>query len=164
MQLDFARAGSKAASSAAGRVLLARGAKAKALRGQCLQHSQVKDSFEVPEIHFGVEQPPSSSSASSSADSPCFTLRTSLHLRVPLQRVWQDFHVPRTLDAITPPHLNFTVTSPQPVQMGEGTIIDYRHDPPPVTSTPQPSTHPPPAVILNCGIGSHLHTFTSIRL
>ena len=126
MQRDFARAWIRAAPRAVERLRLPRIIKLNALRNQCRQFSHCESAFEIPEIHFGVEQP--SCSTSASADSSCFTLRTSLHLPVPLKRVWEDFHVPQTLNAITPPHLNFTITTAQPVQMGEGTIIDYRQD------------------------------------
>ncbi len=95
-----------------------------ALRISTRQYSKVRGAFELPEIHFGVEQSPS-------ANSSCFTLRTSLYLPVPLNRVWENFHVPQTLNAITPPHLNFMIMSPQPVQMGEGAVIDYRQGAPP---------------------------------
>lgn len=75
--------------------------------------------YEIPNIHFGKEFSPSSSK-------PHYTLRTSLFLPIALHRVWDNFHIPGTLNAITPPHLNFVILSPQPVEMREGTIIDYR--------------------------------------
>jgi hypothetical protein len=89
------------------------------LRNHCRHYSTDKTPFEVPEIHFGTETSPSSSRT-------FYTLRTTLHLPVALHHVWRDFHAPRTLNAITPPHLNFTITTPQPVEMHDGTIIDYR--------------------------------------
>ncbi len=87
--------------------------------GQHRRYSKCDTPYETPVIKFGTEN-------ASSSSQPCFTLETSLHLRAPLHRVWAAFHVPSTLNAITPPHLNFTVTTPQPVGMREGTIIDYR--------------------------------------
>jgi hypothetical protein len=86
---------------------------------QCRHPSKRSMTYEIPDIHFGKEFSPSSSK-------PHFTLRTSLYLPISLHRVWDNFHVPSTLNAITPPHLNFVILSPQPVQMREGTIIDYR--------------------------------------
>ena len=86
---------------------------------QCRYYSNLAKTYEIPDIHFGKELSPSSSK-------PHFTLRTSLYLPITLHRVWDNFHVPTTLNAITPPHLNFAILSPQPVQMREGTIIDYR--------------------------------------
>jgi hypothetical protein len=108
-------------------------------------YSKCDTPYETPAIKFGTE-------TASSSSLPCFTLQTSLHLRAPLHRVWDAFHVPATLNAITPPHLNFTVTTPQPVGMREGTIIDYRFSlrcstayprPPPLTRTLRPQPAPP---------------------
>ncbi len=94
-------------------------AKLRSLQYQRRHYSKYERPYDFPEIHFETETPPSS-------PTPYFTLRTRLHLPAPLQSVWSNFHTPRTLNAITPPHLNSTVTSAQPVQMHEGTIIDYR--------------------------------------
>jgi hypothetical protein len=90
---------------------------------QIRTYSQQAIPFEIPDIHFGVEDEISSSMTGSQ---PCFTLSTSLHLPAPLHRVWENFHVPETLNAITPPHLNFKIISSQPVRMCEGATIDYR--------------------------------------
>ncbi len=94
----------------------------KTPRSQLRRYSKCDTPYETPVIKFGTEN-------ASSPSLSCFTLETSLHLRAPLHRVWEAFHVPCTLNAITPPHLNFTVTTPQPVGMQEGTIIDYRCSP-----------------------------------
>ena len=117
-------------------VLLPCVAKLMKLQHHSRQFSSTVASFQTPEIHFGTED-------AASPSSRCFTLRTSLHLPAPLHLVWDNFHCPRTLNAITPPHLNFTVTTPQPVHMGEGTIIDYRQTSQSLISIPNPPPKPP---------------------
>ena len=118
MQRAVLGALSKNALCAVARWPLSCEAKLRSIHYQRRYYSKDERPYVIPDIDFGTEIHPVS-------QTPCFTLRTTLHLPVPLHSVWSNFHTPRTLNAITPPNLNFTITSPQPVQMHEGTIIDY---------------------------------------
>jgi hypothetical protein len=44
----------------------------------------------------------------------------------PLEEVFQFFAAARNLERLTPPWLRFEVLSPEPIDMGRGTLIDYR--------------------------------------
>src|SRR4051812_14334197 len=52
-------------------------------------------------------------------------LRTRLQLPVPRSRVFDFFARAENLGTITPPEVGFTIQTPLPVAMGEGTLIDY---------------------------------------
>ena len=52
--------------------------------------------------------------------------RTEMQVDAPIDKVFDFFADPTNLEEITPPWLNFTVMSPQPLDIGFGTIIDYR--------------------------------------
>ena len=50
----------------------------------------------------------------------------SQRLALPLERVFEFYARARNLESITPPWLGFRVSTPEPIEMGEGTLIDYR--------------------------------------
>ncbi len=54
------------------------------------------------------------------------TLQRSQRLDVPLQRAFEVYAQARNLEAITPPWLSFRVTTPGPIEMRPGALIDYR--------------------------------------
>lgn len=48
------------------------------------------------------------------------------HLRLPVDQVFAFFAEAHNLERITPPWLRFELLAPGPVDMGVGTLIDYR--------------------------------------
>lgn len=53
-------------------------------------------------------------------------LRREQRIEAPVGAVFEFFSVARNLERITPDLLRFEVLTPEPVAMGEGTVIDYR--------------------------------------
>jgi ligand-binding SRPBCC domain-containing protein len=53
-------------------------------------------------------------------------IQRELWLPRPRAEVFEFFSQARNLELITPPFLNFHVVTPEPIEMGEGTLIEYR--------------------------------------
>ena len=55
-----------------------------------------------------------------------YTLRVEQFIPVSIDRAWDFFSNPENLAAITPPKMNFNITSGKPLKMFAGQIISYK--------------------------------------
>ena len=64
--------------------------------------------------------------AAEAFDSGTFLLRATARIERPLEEVFDFFAAAENLERITPPRLRFRITTPSPVEMRVGALIDYR--------------------------------------
>jgi len=57
---------------------------------------------------------------------PEHVLRRQLAVAQPIDRVFDFFSAAENLERITPPELGFQLVTPTPIEIREGTLIDYR--------------------------------------
>ena len=53
-------------------------------------------------------------------------LERQQRVEIPIDRAFDFYGDARNLERITPPWLGFEVTTPEPIEMGVGTLIEYR--------------------------------------
>lgn len=97
-------------------------------------------------------------------------LTRELTLDLPIEKVFDFFADAGNLERITPPELNFHITTPQPIDIKRGALIDYRLRLRglPVTWKTEISEWNPPRVFVDRALKSpykqwiHRHTFTRL--
>jgi ligand-binding SRPBCC domain-containing protein len=55
-----------------------------------------------------------------------YLLERRQRIELPIERAFAFYGEAHNLERITPPWLGFEVTTPRPIEMGEGTLIEYR--------------------------------------
>ena len=55
-----------------------------------------------------------------------FQVHQEQFLSYPIEQAFRFFASPENLNLLTPPWANFSILSPQPIEMAVGTIIEYR--------------------------------------
>jgi ligand-binding SRPBCC domain-containing protein len=55
-----------------------------------------------------------------------YTIESQQLVHAPLEQVFEFFSQARNLEELTPPWLRFSVVAPGPIEMREGTLIEYR--------------------------------------
>ena len=55
-----------------------------------------------------------------------YFFKQETHIPHPLETVFHFFSNAENLNRLTPPHLDFEILTPLPIQMAEGTLIDYQ--------------------------------------
>lgn len=74
-----------------------------------------------------IERAPSHPSSAYLRDHPPrYRLSTQTRIGKPLEEVFAFFSDAQNLAKITPPDMGFTIVTPTPIEMREGTLIDYR--------------------------------------
>jgi len=97
-------------------------------------------------------------------------LTRKLTLDLPIEKVFDFFADAGNLERITPPELNFHITTPQPIDIKRGALINYRLKVRgvPVTWKTEISEWNPPRVFVDRALKSpykqwiHRHTFTKL--
>lgn len=54
-----------------------------------------------------------------------YIFKDSLLIKKPLSEVFEFFNTPKNLGKITPPFMNFSLLTPEPIVMKEGAVFDY---------------------------------------
>lgn len=55
-----------------------------------------------------------------------YRLRATMEVERPIEEVFQFFSDAANLEAITPPWLNFQILTPMPLEISEGSLLDYK--------------------------------------